>query len=86
METILMISFFILFLGVAGVFIFKDKILFASSVTVFIYSLFIIMVITIKGEPSAMDVYQGKTELKYTVVGNEKVDSVVVFKYKKDSE
>lgn len=36
-------------------------------------------------DPSAMDVYQGKTELKYSVVGKEKVDSVVVFKseYKK---
>lgn len=30
--------------------------------------------------PSAMDVYQGKTTLQYTVVDGIKVDSVVVFK------
>lgn len=30
--------------------------------------------------PSAMDVYQGKTALQYTVVDGIKVDSVVVFK------
>jgi type IV secretory pathway TrbD component len=31
-------------------------------------------------DPSAMNVYQGKTELKYSVIGKEKVDSAVVFK------
>ena len=30
--------------------------------------------------PSAMDVYQGKTALQYTIVDGEKIDSVVVFK------
>ena len=30
--------------------------------------------------PSAMDVYQGKTTLEYTIVDGVKVDSVVVFK------
>ena len=30
--------------------------------------------------PSAMDVYRGKTTLKYTIVDGVKVDSVVVFK------
>lgn len=30
--------------------------------------------------PSAMDVYQGKTTLQYTVINGVKVDSVVVFK------
>ena len=34
----------------------------------------------IKELPSAMDVYQGKTTLQYTIVDGEKVDSVVVFK------
>lgn len=34
----------------------------------------------INGQPSAMDVYQGKTILQYTVVDGIKVDSVVVFK------
>ena len=32
--------------------------------------------------PQAMDVYQGKTELEYTIRGGEIVDSVVVFKNK----
>lgn len=30
--------------------------------------------------PSALDVYQGKTTLQYTIVDGVKVDSVVVFK------
>lgn len=30
--------------------------------------------------PTAMDVYQGKTALQYTVVDGMKIDSVVVFK------
>lgn len=30
--------------------------------------------------PEAMDVYQGKTTLKYTIVDGEKVDSIVVWK------
>lgn len=31
-------------------------------------------------KPSAMDVYQGKTTLKYTIVDGIKTDSCVVFK------
>jgi hypothetical protein len=34
----------------------------------------------INERPSAMDVYQGKTALQYTVVDGVKIDSVVVFK------
>lgn len=30
--------------------------------------------------PSAMDVYQGKTTLQYTIINDVKIDSVVVFK------
>ena len=30
--------------------------------------------------PSAMDVYQGKTTLQYTIVDGQKIDSMVVFK------
>jgi hypothetical protein len=30
--------------------------------------------------PTAMDVYQGKTEIQYTMKGNVKTDSIVVFK------
>ena len=33
-----------------------------------------------KGNPTAMDVYQGKTTIKYTIRDGIKVDSVVVFK------
>lgn len=33
-------------------------------------------------KPNAIDVYQGKTELEYTIRGGEVVDSVVVFKKK----
>ena len=86
METILIISWITIALGVIGIFTFKDDGPLAFSIAAIIYSLIIIIVITIKDEPSAMDVYKGKTELKYTVVGNEKVDSVVVFKYEKDSK
>lgn len=39
--------------------------------------------ITISNTPEAMDVYQGKTTLEYTVVDGEKVDSVVVWKQEK---
>ena len=35
-------------------------------------------------EPTAMDVYQGKTTLQYTIVDSVKVDSVVVWKIKED--
>lgn len=35
-------------------------------------------------KPTAMDVYQGKTTLQYTVVDSVKVDSVVVWKIKED--
>ena len=34
----------------------------------------------INEQPSAMDVYQGKTTLQYTIINDVKVDSVVVFK------
>jgi len=33
-----------------------------------------------KPEPTAMDVYQGKTIIEYKVVDDVKVDSVVIFK------
>lgn len=37
---------------------------------------------TIESTPSALDVYQGKTELEYTIRGREVVDSIVVYKKK----
>lgn len=39
-----------------------------------------------KPKPSALDVYQGKTTLEYTIKDGVKVDSVVVFKKKNYNE
>lgn len=36
--------------------------------------------ITYQAEPNAMDVYQGKTAIQYTVVDGVKVDSCVVYR------
>ena len=36
--------------------------------------------ILIDGKPTAMDVYQGKTTLEYTISDGIKTDSVVIFK------
>lgn len=41
---------------------------------------FIIINCELYDKPEAMDVYQGKTTLKYTIVDGEKVDSIVVWK------
>ena len=38
--------------------------------------------LAIKTQPTALDVYQGKTELRITYDGNVPVDSVVIFKKK----
>jgi hypothetical protein len=35
---------------------------------------------TFKSIPTAMDVYQGKTEIQYTMKGSVKTDSIIVFK------
>ena len=40
----------------------------------------IVYIIRTIDEPSAMDVYQGKTELKKTYINNQCVDSCVIFK------
>lgn len=40
----------------------------------------ILYVINSVDEPKAMDVYQGKTELKKTYINNQCVDSCVIFK------
>ena len=47
----------------------------------FAVSLFIILIIY-DWPPTAMDVYQGKTTLEYTVIDGVKVDSTVVWKEK----
>lgn len=42
---------------------------------------YLIAVLTqIEGQPTAMDVYQGKTTLEYTIRDGVKTDSVVIFK------
>lgn len=38
--------------------------------------------ISMTSKPTAMDVYQNKTDLQYTIIGDEIIDSVVVFKKK----
>lgn len=48
-----------------------------SIVMAFICMIFVIVAIY---QPTAMDVYQGKTELEYTIKGDEVTDSTVVFK------
>ena len=41
--------------------------------------------ISMTPSPTAMDVYRNKTELQYTIRGNEIIDSVVVFKKRIES-
>lgn len=50
----------------------------STIITVFIISLCIIGLLI--NEPTAMDVYQGKTTLKYTIIDSVKTDSVAVWK------
>lgn len=50
----------------------------STFITTFITLLCIIGLLV--DEPTAMDVYQNKTTLKYTVVDDIKQDSVVIFK------
>ena len=40
----------------------------------------VVVGITYQEEPNAMDVYQGKTTMQYTVVDGMKIDSCVVYK------
>jgi hypothetical protein len=61
--------------------LFKDYTMFLFF---FFHLLFILFysAIGILGNISAMDVYEGKTELQYTIKNGEVVDSIVVFKQK----
>lgn len=54
----------------------------AVKVSVFIIAFiaFLSIIGLLIEEPTAMEVYQGKTTLKYTVVDGIKQDSVVIFK------
>ena len=72
----------LLFMGLLVVFIVSDE---HSEVCFFVTSLAcigmaLILISHYGTNPSAMDVYQGKTTLEYTIVDGVKVDSVVVFK------
>ena len=46
----------------------------------------LVEIITEKPTPSAIDVYQGKTTLEYTIRDGVKVDSIVVFKKNYDEK
>lgn len=64
----------------------SDVLLSDGSKALFLISMmiFILSVILLIGDfhPTAMDVYQGKTTLKYTIVDGIKTDSVVIYKRK----
>jgi hypothetical protein len=56
-------------------------IFFGGLLTIFcVIEIGIIIDITNKPKPTAMDVYQGKTTLEYTIKDSVKIDSVVVWK------
>ena len=52
----------------------------AIIIMLMIIEICLVEIITEKPTPSAIDVYQGKTTLEYTIRDGVKVDSVVVFK------
>ena len=51
-----------------------------AMAALFILEALVIIESTSKPYPKAMDVYQGKTTLEYTIRNGVKVDSIVVFK------
>lgn len=67
---------------------FNDGLIFGIIIAVLFFTEgILIYCINSDSQPTAMDVYKGKTTLEYKVVDNVKVDSVVVFKnddYEKD--
>ena len=54
-----------------------------SIAAVFAIEIMCICGIISKSRPKAMDVYQGKTTIEYTIRDGVKVDSIVVFKKEK---
>ena len=54
--------------------------------TLVIIEICLISTIIEKPRPSALDVYQGKTTIEYTIKDGVKVDSVVVFKNNYDEK
>lgn len=83
MEALIIV--FVIYILVAGILSFLTRsqpvlsIIFLSATISFALS-FMSTIIILDDVPSAMDVYQEKTVLKYTIVGGVKVDSCVVFK------
>lgn len=83
METLIIV--FIIYFSVAGIlsiitFSRPDlNIVFLSATISFALSI-IATIAILDDVPSAMDVYQGKTVLKHTIVDGVKVDSCVVFR------
>lgn len=51
-----------------------------TMAALFVLEALVIIECTSKPYPKAMDVYQGKTTLEYTIRNGVKVDSIVVFK------
>ena len=47
---------------------------------IFVFEVNTVADIIRKPQPTAMDVYQGKTTLEYKVIDGVKIDSIVVFK------
>ena len=54
----------------------------ATMIMLMIIEICLVEIITEKPTPSAIDVYQGKTTIEYTIRDGVKVDSIVVFKEK----
>ena len=72
----------LLFMGLITIFIVSDEhseVCFLGTLLACI-GMALILISHYGTNPSAMDVYQGKTTLEYTIVDGVKVDSVVVFK------
>ena len=85
MGTIAIVNILLLFAIIALVFSMcksKDPDITRGSFIIALFGVvgFIMINCELSGTPEAMDVYQGKTTLKYTIVDEEKVDSIVVWK------
>lgn len=83
MENLIGILFILFFIcGIVSIFI-KDNDFFVCCVGgagAFLISLIAALIIYQSDDPTAMDVYQGKTTFEYKVVDGVKVDSCVIFK------
>ena len=82
--TLVFLAIIAVFVGVAVCVKEKDiKTFFISAIFVAIVLAIITVIVSISEEaerPTALDVYQGKTTLKYTVVDSVITDSTVIFR------